>query len=157
MKFRQTDMGSPFLSFEEPGDRAYAQRPRGRLAFELPTTPPGEAVEPGAAIVVRLSPLGVEHAFALEPLKRQEQRSGIDPKDTARMLLDAARNPEAMHRLQAQRLEDEHVQRALDDIGRYVGHVRSAGSSPIVRRLLLDATGEGTTMPCRHLHARAAS
>src|ERR1035437_1329119 len=148
MKFRQMDMGSPFSGFEEPGDRAYAQRPRGRLAFELPPTLPGKAVELGAAIVVGLSPLGVEHAVALEPLKRQEQRSGIDPKDTARMLLDAARNAEAVHRLQAQCLEDEHVQGALDDIGRYVGHVHSAGSSPTVRRLLLDGKRKVTSMPC---------
>jgi hypothetical protein len=33
-------------------------------------------------------------------------------------LLDAAGDAEAMHRLEAQRLEDQHVERALDHVGR---------------------------------------
>jgi len=38
-------------------------------------------------------------------------------------LLDPLRNPPPMHRLELQRLQDEHVERALNKIGRLIGHL----------------------------------
>src|SRR5262249_13385698 len=45
-------------------------------------------------------------------------------EDAARDLFDAARDAEAVHRLEAERLEDQHVERALDDVGRRKLHDR---------------------------------
>ena len=47
-------------------------------------------------------------------MERREQGPGIHFEDSARHLLDAARDAEPVHRLQAERLENQHVQRALD-------------------------------------------
>ena len=104
-----------------------AARPLRRLVLELPLAGARERVEPRAARVLRGAPLGVEPAGALQPLERGEQRPGVDLEDAARDLLDAPRDAEAVHRLQAQRLEDEQVERALDDVGRGLVHAATIG------------------------------
>ena len=77
------------------------------------------------ARVLGLPPFGVEPSGALQPLQRRQQRAGIDLEDAARDLLDAPGDAEAVHRLETERLEDEHVERALDDVGiRFVHRTR---------------------------------
>jgi hypothetical protein len=58
----------------------------------------------------------------LQPLKSNEQRTRIDPENALAHLFDAERNPVSMHGFQSHRPEDEHVQRALDEITRLVRH-----------------------------------
>jgi hypothetical protein len=41
------------------------------------------------------------------------------------LTLKTPRDAEAVHRLEAERLEDQHVERALDDIGRWLVHRNS--------------------------------
>src|SRR5262249_37688976 len=52
--------------------------------------------------------------------------SRVDAKDAFARLLDAPRDPEAVHRLEAERLEDQHVERAGNHVGRWSGHGASA-------------------------------
>ena len=68
-----------------------------------------------------MSPLGVEPSGADESLEGGEERSGVHLEDAARDLFDASRDAVSVHRLEAQRFEDEHVERALNDVG--VGRV----------------------------------
>ena len=63
-----------------------------------------------------LAPVGIHRSGALQTLQRGEQRAWVDPEHTARDLLHAPRDTVAVHRLEAQRLENEHVERALDDV-----------------------------------------
>jgi hypothetical protein len=58
----------------------------------------------------------------LQPLKSNEQRTRIDPENALAHLFDAERNPVSVHGFQSYRPEDEHVQRALDEITRLVCH-----------------------------------
>ena len=75
------------------------------------------------ARIGRLLPLGVEPAGAFQALQGRQERPGVDLEHAAGDLLDAPSDAEAVHRLEAERLEDEHVERALDDVGtRSVGH-----------------------------------
>src|SRR4249920_3412071 len=105
------------LRLEEPGNSRRASRPVFRLDLELLSSGAREVVELGASRVLGLSPLAVEPSRALETLERGEQRSRIHLEYVARDLLDASRDPEAVQRLQAQRLQDQHVQRSLNDVG----------------------------------------
>src|SRR5687767_7529114 len=114
---------------QQPCDGRGTARPVLALHFELSPAGARERIELRAARVLRLTPLGVEESAALEPLERGEQRSGIDLEHPARDLLDAPRNPESMHRLETERLEDEHVEGALNDVGRRLVHC-SSGVAP---------------------------
>jgi hypothetical protein len=50
-------------------------------------------------------------------LKRRQQRARIDLEDAARHLLDSTRDAEPVHRLEAEGLQNQHVEGALDHIG----------------------------------------
>ena len=78
----------------------------------------------------RLPPRGVQPAGALQALQRGQQRAGIDLEGAAGDLLDAARDAEAVQGRQAQRLEDQQVQGALDDVR--VGAVYSGTVRPLI-------------------------
>ena len=91
----------------------------------------------GAARVLGLSPLGVEPARALEPLQRREQGTGVDLEHAARDLLDPAGDAEPVHRLEAEGLENQHVERALNYVGRRFVHPRSFGRTEAAYRPLI--------------------
>src|SRR5206468_8801130 len=105
--------------------------PVSRLDLELLAAGAREAVVLRSARILRRTPLSVEPPRALEPVEGGEQRAWIDLKHVACDLLDPARNPEAVQRLQAQRLEDEHVERALNDVPVLVHRGLASGASPI--------------------------
>src|SRR6185503_19266346 len=67
--------------------------------------------------VRRIAPFGVEPAGTLEALQRGEEGAGIHLEHAARDLLDPPADAEAVQRPEAQRLEDQHVQGPLDDVG----------------------------------------
>ena len=89
--------------------------------------------------VLGLPPLRVEPPGTLEALQGGEQGAGVDLEDVARDLLDAPRDAEAVHRLEAERLEDQHVQRALNDVGGWFVHwpPRVPGLAPRVVAFIL--------------------
>ena len=76
-----------------------------------------EAVVLRASRVGCLTPFGFEPSSALQTIQRGEQRARVDLEHTPRDLLDPAGDAEPVHRLEAQRFEDEHVERALNDVG----------------------------------------
>ena len=51
-----------------------------------------------------------------------KQRTGIDLKYAPADLLNAPSNPMRMHRLQGKRLQDEHIERALNEPRIFVRH-----------------------------------
>src|SRR5688500_17634646 len=118
---RQTDMPSD-LALQQTGDGGRASRPALRLDIQPLATGARQRVKARAARIFRLTPLGVEPAGPLEPLERGQQRSGIDFEDPARHLFYTARDPEAVHRLQAERFENQQVEGALDDVGAWLFH-----------------------------------
>src|SRR5262245_47660097 len=114
------------LGLQDPSDGGRSPRPvRG---FYLQLLPAG-ARQP---VVLRapgtggLLPLGVEPSGTLQAAQRRQERAGIDLEHAARHLLDAAGNAESVHRLEAQRLENEHVERALNDVGVVRVHASTA-------------------------------
>ena len=105
------------LRFEQPGDGQRSSTPLRRLDVELLFAGAGERIELGATRILGLTPLRVEPACALESREGDEQRPRVHLEHAARDLFDAPGDAEAMHGLEAQRFEDEHVQRAGDDVG----------------------------------------
>jgi hypothetical protein len=102
---------------EEPRDGRRAPGPAGGLDLELLSARARERVELGPPGVLALAPLGVEPPGPLQPLQRGEERARVHLEHAARDARNAPGDAEAVHRLEAQRLADEHVQRALDDVG----------------------------------------
>src|SRR5262249_30646244 len=77
----------------------------------------GQPVVTRAPVVFAGAPFAVDQTVAFEALKGDQERPGIDFENTLADLLDALRHAEAVHWLQAQTLQDEHVEGALDDVG----------------------------------------
>src|SRR5215207_8836376 len=116
VSWRQRDMRLA-LGLQQPGDGRGATGPVRGLDFELFSTGASECVEPRTARVFRLAPLGIEPTGTLQPLQGGEQGSGVDLEHSARDLFNAAGDAEAVHGLETEGLEDEHIERALDDVG----------------------------------------
>src|SRR6185437_6306019 len=90
----------------------------------------GEGVVLRAAVVLGGAPFAFDEAIAIEAAKGREQRAGVHAEDAAADLLDAEGDAVAMERLEGERLEDQHVECALDEIGCRIGHcVCSSGWS----------------------------
>ncbi len=106
--------------------------------------------------VLGLAPFGVEPAGALEPLQRRQQRSGVDLEDAARDLLDTPRDAEAVHRLEAERLEDEQVERALNDVGVGFVHAETVSSLTMIVKIC-QSIGSGVGRAARERAAEERS
>ncbi len=90
-----------------------------------------EPVELCAARVLGLPPLGVEPAGALQALQRGEQGAGVHFEDSTGNLLNAAGDAEAVQRLEAEGLQDQHVECALDDVSAGIAHGKDASKSSL--------------------------
>src|SRR5262249_19241914 len=121
----------------KPGDGRGAPCPLRRFHLELLPARACERVKPGAARVLGLSPFSIEPSRARQPLQRGKKRSRVHLEYAARDLLHPAGDAEAVHRLQTQGLENEHVQRALNHVC-----VR------FVHRCLLDYLGSSWLSRC---------
>ena len=77
----------------------------------------GELVVLGAPVVLRGSPARGERPGVLEAVQGGEERPGPDVEGVARDLLDAARDAESVELTEGERLEDEQVERALQEVG----------------------------------------
>ena len=100
-------------------------------SLEAPASGAGETVVPGPPGAVARAPLGVHQSRPLQALQGGEEGAGVHLEDVAGDLLDPAGDAEAVQRREAQGLEDEQVQGALDDVGLGGGH------GPILADLLL--------------------
>ena len=85
------------------------------FVVELAAAERGQAVELRAAVVVRRAPLGLQQAAHFEPVQRRIQRALLDLQHVARRLLDELRDRVAVHRAAADRLQDQHVERARQE------------------------------------------
>ena len=72
----------------------------------------------GAPVVLTRAPFGADQTIPLHTLKSEKQRPRIYTEHAFADLLDALRDAEPVHWLQAQALENEHVERALNDVRR---------------------------------------
>ena len=89
-----------------------------------------ERVELRPARVLGLSPLGVEPAGALEPLERGEERTGLTLKTPREICSMRRAMPKPCMGWRLSVLRDQHVQRALNDVGGRLVH--SGSRSEIV-------------------------
>jgi hypothetical protein len=97
--------------------------PLDPLGLELPLPLAGELVVAGSAVVVGRAPLGADPAPAQHPLERRVERALVDLEDVAGDLAEPERDPPAVHGLEGERLEDEHLERSLEEFGADgVGH-----------------------------------
>src|SRR5687767_9128679 len=92
-------------------DRLRVLAPALRLAAQLTLAECGEPIVPCAAIVLGNAPVVRHPAAVLEPDERGIDRALTDVERVAGHLLDAKRDPPAMHGLEGERLEHEQVER----------------------------------------------
>src|SRR5437868_4113661 len=97
-------------------DRGRKPPPARRLVRELSFTGAREMVELRLAIVLRCPPLGGDPASILEAMQRGVERALVHLQDIARDLLNPLGYPPAVHGLKGERFQDEHVERALEDV-----------------------------------------
>src|SRR5689334_18008063 len=124
VSWRQKDIQLT-LGFQEPRNGGGSAVPVRRFDLKLPFPCACKEVKLRAARVLGLPPLGIQPSSTLQPLQGRKQRSGIYLEHSARNLLDPACNAEAMHGLEAQRLENQHIERTLDYIGGALIHART--------------------------------
>src|SRR5450432_1134199 len=120
--FRSNDMPRPSRRFQNSGDRRHLLSPFFGFAVEPLSARFRQTVIFCAPAVLRSLPLALDQPGALQALQRDKQRTCIHAKNTLTDLLDPHRNPESMHRLQRQRFQNQHVQRALHQVARFLRH-----------------------------------
>src|SRR5215813_9591492 len=121
MNWRQRDMDLA-LRFQEPGNGCNPALPIRSFKLELLPACARERVKPGAARILGLAPLGIEPSCTLQTLQRGQERAGVDLKHAAGDLLDPPGDAEAVHGLQAQGFENQHIEGALNDVSVGCGH-----------------------------------
>src|SRR5215208_7483774 len=94
-------------------DRECHAPPLGGLGVELPPAGLRERVVLRAAVVLRLAPPGGEPPRLLHPVEGGEEGAGLHDVGPAGDLLDPARDAEAVHFAERERLEDQQVEGAL--------------------------------------------
>src|SRR5687768_12460791 len=104
------------LGSEDETDRADEAVPGGELLSQRPPSGGGEPVVLGAAAVLGGAPLRVDPAALLEP-----DEGGVDGtlaylERVLRELLDAVSETPSVHRRERERLENEQVEGALQDL-----------------------------------------
>src|SRR5688500_8687524 len=91
----------------------------------------GDLVVAGAPVVVGRPPRARDEAVLLQPLERRVEGALVHLEHAVGDLLDALADPPAVQRGEGERLEDEEVERAAEDIGRRAGghgRLRRVGS-----------------------------
>jgi hypothetical protein len=99
------------------------------LGGELLTPVRRESVELRPPPFRRHAPVALDPAAVLEPVERGVKRPLVHLEDVAGPLADALGDAPAVQRAERHRLEDEQVERALEQVGAFfVGH-RSGGDA----------------------------
>jgi hypothetical protein len=86
---------------------------------------PGELVVLAPAVVLREPPLALHVPALLEPVERLVERRIVHDEGAVGALPDPSGDGVAVHRLPGQRLEHQHVERAVEEIDRRLRHGRS--------------------------------
>src|SRR5205814_9058242 len=97
-------------------DRARYPLPCLLLSHESPAAAGGERVVACAAIVLGRLPRRADEPLSLETIECWIQRPLVELEDVPRALLNALRDAPAMQGPELQRLENEHVERALKEV-----------------------------------------
>src|SRR5439155_26573126 len=84
--------------------------------FELFSAGFGEFVIPGAAVVVRRAPTGLDPAPALQAVQRGVERALLNAEHLAGHLLDALGDAPSMLGVEGEGAKDEQVEGALGEI-----------------------------------------
>ena len=111
------------VAVSSSSDRLHVALPRGDLALELLPAGGGELVEARALALVGEPPLALDEAALLEAVQGDVERSVRDVERAGRAVADDARDAVAVARPPRERLEHEHVERALENVdlgGRHV-------------------------------------
>src|SRR5262245_11121559 len=103
-------------------DGAREPLPVGAFAFEVLATRAGQVVELRAPPEVARLPLRGDPALLLELVQRGVERSVADLQRVIGDLPEALADRPAVHRLERQNLQDQEVERSLDEIWR-LAHV----------------------------------
>jgi hypothetical protein len=115
-------LSSRCSGFEDAGDGGELAAPLLGLFLEGLAAAFGEEVVLGAAIVFAGSPLGLDAGGALEAGEGGEEGAGVYAEDAVAGLLDAQGDAVAVHGLEGEGLEDEHLECSLDEVAGFVGH-----------------------------------
>lgn len=105
-----------WLRFKNARDCGGAAFPLLGFGCECFATPGREAIVLGASIVLCGAPLGLHVAGAFHAAKRREQGTCVHAEDAAADLLYAKSDTVAVHGLEGQGLQDQHFQRALNEV-----------------------------------------
>src|SRR5580704_17396247 len=124
--------GWGLVGFQCAGDSERDAGPAFGLGIELAAASGGEFVIFGAAVVFSLAPVCGEPALLFHAVERGKERAGFDLEGAASDLFDAARDAETVKLDEGEGFEDEHVERAEEEIGLVGGH----GWSCLYRRSL---------------------
>src|SRR6476661_4071260 len=109
-------MGWSSRGLQDPAHGLGVLAPDLGLAVELFLPGLGEPVELGAAVVLRDAPFGLDGPLVLEPVERRIERSLVDLEQIAGHLLDALGHAPPMLGPQAQSLQDQQIESALQKI-----------------------------------------
>ena len=94
------------------------------FALELQTTRTRQRVVLGPTPRGRLAPLGDNPALVLQAMQRRIECAGAHLEHLAGDLLDAKRDAPAVHRLERECLQDQEIQRALEQVSGFTHHHR---------------------------------
>src|SRR5688500_19224041 len=128
--------GGMLTDGEDLADGGGVARPRHRPRAEVPAAECRELVVLRLPVVLREPPLGLDPAAFLEAVERRVERPLVDAEQGVGDLADPARDGVAVARPPRKGLQNQHVERALEEIeifGGVFGHgfpMRPYGEQP---------------------------
>src|SRR5262252_9443547 len=114
---------------EDQVDGSRHAPPLHQLVVELSPTSASQRVVAGTSVVLGDFPLRLDKALTFESVQGRIERALSELQDALGPLLDAFGNPPSVHRFELQRLEHQHIERALQQIASFSRH-----RSPFDRR-----------------------
>src|SRR5437660_1104970 len=124
--FRSNDIAFPLTlrRLQDSGDRRHLPSPFSRFAVEPLSSLLGQGVVLCAPAVLGRFPFALDQSIPLQPLKSDKQRTCIESENALAHLFEPHGDPISVHGFERQRFQNEHVQRALDEITGLVPHRR---------------------------------
>lgn len=105
---------------QDAGDYRDHAVPLGGFAVKPAFSGGGEPVEFRSAIIFRFAPLARNPALMFEPVKRRIERTLLNFQKISGDLLDAQQNAIAVQRAQRNGFEDQHFQRAAQQVNLFI-------------------------------------
>src|SRR5690242_4353937 len=106
----------PLRWIEHAGDGVRNLRPARAFGRQLFLALGREPVNPDALLIVRNLPIRGDPFLPLQPMKRGVERAGVHLKDVSRVSANRLADAIAVLRAPAKRLQDEQVERALEQL-----------------------------------------